>query len=433
MRDIILILFVVSSVPFVLKRPYYGILMLALFGYLNPHRLVFGFAAHLPFYTFFVAITLISIAINRDIKKLPMNYAVMHVWIGWFIWMNVTTMFAIATDPTYTHNEWQRAITIQVISFLTVMVMQTKERIILLVWVIVVSVGYYAVKGGIFTILSGGSYLVFGPKKTFFAGNNSLAIATLMVIPLMQFLQMETDKKWLKIVLIGTMLLAGFTVIASYSRGAFLALGAVAFYLVLKSKRRLVILPVILLVGIMLLAFMPDKYTDRLNTIQTYEEDRSALGRINAWYFALNLAKDRPLVGGGFGAFTRELFYEYAPAPDDFHDAHSIYFESLGEHGFIGLLLFLLLGAATLKLINKTIKKTKNIEELSWANNISSMLYVGIIGYAVGGLFLGLAYFDLYYNLIGLAVLTRIVVDKKLAELKIKTDRHDDNVRRYES
>lgn len=229
MRDIILILLVVASIPFVLRRTSYGILMLAVFGYLNPHRLVYGFAYGLPFYSFFAALTLISIMINRDIKKLPMNYFIMYVWIGWFVWMNVTMLFAIATDPTYTHNEWQRAVTVQIVSFLTVMGMQSKENIIKLVWVIVASVAFYAVKGGIFTILSGGSYIVFGPDKTFFAGNNALAVATLMVIPLMRFLQMETDKQWLKLVLTGMMLLSAFTVIASYSRGAFLASAAVGF------------------------------------------------------------------------------------------------------------------------------------------------------------------------------------------------------------
>ena len=65
--------------------------------------------------------------------------------------------------------------------------------------------------------------------------------------------------------------------------------------------------------------FLPQKYIGRIRTIQTYEQDASAMGRINAWYFALNLAKDRPLVGGGFEAFTPELFERYAPEPEVVH------------------------------------------------------------------------------------------------------------------
>ena len=64
-----------------------------------------------------------------------------------------------------------------------------------------------------------------------------------------------------------------------------------------------------------LLSFMPDTWYDRMNTIESYEEDTSAMGRINAWHFAFNLAIDKPLVGGGFQAFTRESFFTHAPIP----------------------------------------------------------------------------------------------------------------------
>ena len=68
------------------------------------------------------------------------------------------------------------------------------------------------------------------------------------------------------------------------------------------------------------------------------------MGRINAWHVGWNMALDRPLTGGGLNAFTRETFARYAPNPYDFHDAHSIYFEVMAEHGFIGFTMFMLLG-----------------------------------------------------------------------------------------
>ena len=82
---------------------------------------------------------------------------------------------------------------------------------------------------------------------------------------------------------------------------------------------------------------IPEKWHERMSTIGTYQEDRSAMGRVNAWHFAFNLASERPLTGGGFSAFTNDLFIRYAPDPFDVHDAHSIYFEVLGEHGFLAL------------------------------------------------------------------------------------------------
>jgi len=72
---------------------------------------------------------------------------------------------------------------------------------------------------------------------------------------------------------------------------------------------------------------MPDAWMQRMGTIKTYEQDGSAMGRINAWHFAFNLALDRPIVGGGFETFQPDLFLKYAPEPENYHDSHSIYFE----------------------------------------------------------------------------------------------------------
>ncbi|MET0081757.1 MAG: putative O-glycosylation ligase, exosortase A system-associated [Sedimenticola sp.] len=421
MRDILLLLIVFSSIPFILKRPYIGILMFAWISYMNPHRLTWGIAYDFPFAALILAVTAIGLLITKDMKKLPSGYFVIYVWIAWAVWMNFTTPFAL--EPEVAASEWERAVKIQLVSFLTIMLLQSKERLMIFIWVVALSVGFYGIKGGVFTILTQGNYLVWGPEGTFFSGNNGLAIALLMVLPLIRFLQVESDNKWIKLFLIGSMILCALSVIASYSRGAFLAAAAVAFYLLLKSRHKIVIAPVLILSAVSMLWFMPEKYFDRLETIETFEEDRSAMGRINAWYFAFNVAEDNPITGGGFGVFRPGTFLRYAPDPLDYHDAHSIYFEVLGEHGFIGLALFLLLGISTLLLARSTAKITKKIEDLHWAYNLVNMLHVGVIAYAVGGLFLGLAYFDLYYHLIALVILTRLLVDQHLAESGINDTR----------
>lgn len=413
MRDILITLIVFSTIPFILKRPYIGLLVMAWLGYMNPHRASWGFAYNFPFTTLIASATILALLLTRDFKKIPWHYGIVWVWVAWFIWMNITTIFAL--EPDHAIPEWSRAIKIQVLTFLAIMLLQSRERVHLLVWVIVVSVGFFGVKGGVFTVLTGGKYMVFGPPGTFFSGNNALAIALLMVIPLMRFLQIQADSKVIKNFLLLGMLLCGISVLASYSRGAFLAAAAVAFYFLLKSNKKILIAPILLVIGIATLSFMPDKYFERLETIQTYEQDRSAMGRINSWYFALNVAKDRPLVGGGFLVFHPDQFSRYAPDPTDFHDAHSIYFEVLGEHGFVGLALFLLLGALALRTCSSIIKFTKDVDDLKWAFHLASMTYVAFIGYAVGGLFLGLAYFDLYYHLVAIVVLTRIEVDRYLS------------------
>jgi len=163
-----------------------------------------------------------------------------------------------------------------------------------------------------------------------------------------------------------------------------------------------------------MLGMMPDKWFDKMGTIQTYEEDASAMGRINAWWFAFNLANHNPITGGGFDTFDRILFRVYAPEPEDFHDAHSIYFEMLGEQGYIGLGLFLVLILVTWRTGSRIIHSAHGREDLKWASDLASMIQVSLTGYLVGGAFLGLAYFDLFYHLVAIIVLTRLFVNEQL-------------------
>ena len=100
--------------------------------------------------------------------------------------------------------------------------------------------------------------------------------------------------------------------------------------------------PILVVVGAVA-AIMPQEWYDRMSTIETYEQDTSAMSRINAWWTAYNLAKDR-VTGGGFDTFhARRYLILYAPDPTSTPDVHSIYFEIMGEHGFIGFTMFMLL------------------------------------------------------------------------------------------
>jgi probable O-glycosylation ligase (exosortase A-associated) len=160
---------------------------------------------------------------------------------------------------------------------------------------------------------------------------------------------------------------------------------------------------------------MPQQWFDRMETIKTYEQDGSAMGRINAWRMAFDMAKDRPL-GGGFDAFNEEMFVRYTGSGENVHDSHSIYFEVLGEHGFFGLALFLLLGFLTWRTASKVVKRTRGDPQNRWLADLASMIQVSLVGYASGGAFLGLAYFDFYYTLVAVVVVcSRLLVPQEQA------------------
>jgi probable O-glycosylation ligase (exosortase A-associated) len=158
---------------------------------------------------------------------------------------------------------------------------------------------------------------------------------------------------------------------------------------------------------------MPEGWERRMQTIETYERDSSAMGRINAWTMAYRLAKDHPL-GGGFEVTTEEMFRRYAPVPADIHAAHSIYFEVLGEHGFGGLAIFLLFWWATWRTAGSVTRNAARHEATQWAVDLSKMLQVSLLGYFVGGAFLSLAYFDLPYDVMIVAVVCRRIVEARV-------------------
>jgi len=390
---------------------------------MNPHRLSWGFAYNMPF----AYVTGVAVFIGMFFSKEPKRFPVTPVTIVWLLlvgWMCITTIFALTPNAT---GELTRTLKIQLMTMVTLMLMGTRERIHQLVWVIALSIGFFGIKGGFFVLATGGSYRVWGPPGSFIEGNNELALALIIVLPLMWYLQLQTENKWIKRALTAGMGLMVFSILASYSRGALLAGVAMVLMLWFKSRQKIVTGIVMLVVVSAALAFMPAQWGERMNTIQTYEEDGSAMGRINSWWFAFNLAKDRPLVGGGFQTFSPELFVKYAPEPENFHDAHSIYFEMLGEQGFVGLFLFLTMWLLTFRTGGWIIRHTREIPGLTWARDLAAMIQVSLVGYAVGGAFLGLAYFDLPYHLMALLVLIRVIVERELSTNENRQDSLDAN------
>jgi probable O-glycosylation ligase (exosortase A-associated) len=411
MRGLILTLIVFGAVPWMFYYPFLGLMFWVGLGYLNPHRMIWGFARDLPFVQVAAIVTLIAWLCSKEPKKFPLN-GVTVSWLLFTLWVCFTTLFAL--NPDAAGQEWARFIKIQLMTLMMLLMITDRRRIELTVWVIAGSIAFYGTKGGIFTLLSGGQHYVLGPPGTFIGGSNEIAFAIIIIMPLLWYIWHLSERRWLRLVLLASAGLCVLSVLGSQSRGALLALVAMLGMLWLKSTGKLVTGTLGILALALALLFMPPDWVERMRNIPNYQEDLSAMGRINAWWFAFHLANDHPIIGGGLRTFTPALFLEYAPDPTNFHDAHSIFFEVLAEQGYVGLLLFLVMGISTVLLAGRTIRMTRGREELRWAALLAGMLQVSLVGYVVGGLFLGLAYFDLPYSLLALVVATHGVAAREL-------------------
>jgi probable O-glycosylation ligase (exosortase A-associated) len=306
-------------------------------------------------------------------------------------------------------------------TYIALILINTKEKLNWLVWTVVLSLGFYGAKGGLFTILTGGGFRVRGPAGSFIAGNNEMGLALIMVIPLMRYLQLQTKNFWIGHALTVLMLLSGIAAIGSQSRGALVGMVVMGAFLWLKSRKKIAtLLPILAIVGT-LYAILPQEWYDRMSTIEHYQHDESVQGRFLAWSTAFKLAKDR-VTGGGFDTFKPGLYFRYGVLPKDLHtpDAHSIYFEVLGEHGFIGLGLFLLLAWFTWNTGSRIRRQARRNTEATWCADLASMTQVSIVGYASGGAFLGLAYFDAYYYLIAILVICSMLLKEQMLHAPAK-------------
>lgn len=359
-----------------------------------------------PFGLLSAVCTLIGLMATKD-RQNPMLGASIWMLLIFVLWTTVTLPFSFKYDSSY--GLWLRSIKIWFMLFVTIALIDTRKKLEVFIWICVLSIGIFGFKGGLFTIASGGSYRVWGPGG-FIAGNNEFAVAMLMTIPLLRYLQLQMPNKWHRHFMTLWMLSTAAAVLGSQSRGALLGIGAMVFFLWVKGTGRAKTLFLIIGTTAVLLPFMPETWWERMETIGTYRSDESAMGRLDAWGFAWNLAADRFPFGGGFMVWTRDLYAVYAPSALQNRAAHSIYFQILGEHGWGGLTLFLGIGIAAWISAGRLAKRVEHQPDQKWAADLVRMCQVSLIGFAAGGAFLSLAYFDLPYNCVAMIALTVTIV-----------------------
>jgi probable O-glycosylation ligase (exosortase A-associated) len=403
MRDIALLMFMLPICVAALRYPFMGAMLWVWIALMNPHRLTFGFMFDGPVAQMVAICIFVGLFVSKE-RRNPL-VAPPAVWFLIFIlWMCVTTALSINLSSSLTMLEKVLKITVMVLVVL--MLVRTRREIMVLAWVMGLSLAFYGVKGGLFTLATGGSYRVYGPNGSYIQENNALAVALIMTIPLLRFLQTTLEKRWQRWAMTGAMLLCAVSVFGSHSRGALLSISAMAVLLWWRGKNKLVTAGALAMMVLLVLPMMPEHWWERMQTIETYQEDQSAMGRIGAWTMATNLALDR-IVGGGFAIWRADLFARYSPEAPLVVSAHSIYFHVIGEHGFIGLFIYLSMWTAAYLSGGWLRRHAAKQPETQWAATLGGMSQVSLVGFAVGGAFLSLTYYDLPFYLLALVCAAR--------------------------
>ncbi|MBK8689376.1 MAG: hypothetical protein IPN24_13385 [Betaproteobacteria bacterium] len=149
--------------------------------------------------------------------------------------MCFTTVFAIY--PHESAEMWSKVMKVQLMIFATLMLLYKQEHLTAFIWAVALSLTFYGVKGGIYTIITGGSGRVWGPPGGWIEGNNELALALVMTIPMLNYLRGEASNRWVRHGLLAAMVLSALSVLGTHSR-ALLAVVGMAAYLWRHSERK---------------------------------------------------------------------------------------------------------------------------------------------------------------------------------------------------
>ncbi len=411
LRDILLLVVLAGLIPLAFFRPWTGVLTWAWLGLMNPHKLSWNVQQY-PVAMAVAVATLTGLLFTQDRKSIPWTRE-MILLLLLAAHMTITTLFA--WYPELAWLQWDKVMKILLFAAITPMLIYGRTRIRLFVLVIVFSLGFYGFKGGIFSIATGGQFKVWGPENSFIGDNNSIGLAMTMILPLVLEVAREEANKYLRWLLYATFWLTIPAILFTYSRGAFLALAVVLLALFWRYKARIFTLAaVVLLGGLLLQNFIPSAWFNRQETTLDYTEDNSAMQRIQAWSVSKNIALENPVTGAGFNfenGAVDGVWLSYADFLGDWNNsaraAHSIYFQVLGQHGFVGLFLFVALLLGTFFRL-RSLGRMEYDADAAWIGRYAKGMQFSLIGYIIAGAFLSLAYFDLFYTYVALsAILTR--------------------------
>ena len=425
MRDILIVALFLFVIYHSFKRPYIGVCAWIWIALTAPTKWAFGFSTSFRMNLTIVLVTFLSYLFAFKDKKLSLG-GVGWLMILFLIQATISTLAQNTITGADVFGHYTEHLKTALLFIFIVLIIRTRVEIITFIWCIVFSVSAYAAMEGLKFILSGGGHEIIG-RAGVIIDRNDLAVAINMSIPMIFFLMSTTQHKLLRMGLWMLALLNIVAVVGTYSRGGFIGLCIIAIAAWMRSSHKTVLALIAALLLPTLYMNTPEQWRERQSTVSTAAtEDGSFIGRLWAWKISTLIALDDPLTGGGYRAVTDPVLWRYyAPFTPHFGPietptvpeylapkaAHNIYFQVLGDHGFIGLFLFVMILARSF-LINRANQLKAKKLGLGWLENFSSALNVSIIGYCITGLNVSLAYFDLIYAVLGLVVVCNIIVAK---------------------
>lgn len=419
LRDLVMIILGLGCIPFALYSPFYGLLAYCWLSFMKPQSLAWSPDVRAARITLVVAIVLIARALTIPGPRWRLRGPTL-VFIAFWFWVLVSTLASSHSDLSWIFLERFSKIGIAVL-LLTGLV-RTRDQLKWLVVLLAICPGIYALRLGVHFFRIGGATHHGGPMGM---DNNDLALFVAMGVPMLVFAAADVRSRWARGGLYAMAALAIPAVIIGESRGGMLALAGA---LLVTIWRRTNLAKTVLAVAILLpliLAIMPAGSRARYETLGDYRQDKAAMDRIYGWDTAQRMADANPLTGVGLGMHTFLAEYDnYKANPEDQpRVAHSVWYSVLGGAGYPGLILYLLLMAATVR----TTWRVRRLAIASlggkqhWAWRYAAMIECAMVAFAIGATFLSQVGFEYVFALYLLSVPLEAIAVQEAAKAAAPT------------
>lgn len=327
----------------------------------------------------------------------------------------ISTVFA--PDFEYSFPYWQAFAKAIIVSYLLTILISDRADLRLILMVIVFSLGFEATKQGwVQLVLNPGA-----PNTNsvpFLGDNNLVAVGMSMLLPTVASLGL-TSTGWLRRLFQFMSVGVFYRAVSTYSRGGFLAVGAVSAIYLWRSPHRLRTLLAFAIALALVVPVLPSAFWDRMATVTVSEDDRddSQASRLHFWQVAVDMANDRPLLGVGHSGYPRQ-YNAYDTSDGLFlvnRAVHSAWFGVLAELGYPGFLLFV-------GIVISSLRGCRRVRKLAKAGQVSPELGAYAVGlesamvaFIVGGSFVSFHYCEMLWHYFALTIALENVAAKELA------------------
>lgn len=405
MRDVIVFLIVMGSLPLSFRRPFIGMLVFSWLAYMRPQDLCWGFARDMRF-SFYAAFAMFFgfLAYERGQRKF-MKFSGRMLLMAMLLTLTTVSLFLAEKVNDYVLRYYIEFLKIFLIAFFTTGQVDTKERLRLLLWTVCISLGFFGVKGGIFGILTGGSAITRGPGGML-EDNNDFALGMVMNLPLLWYLSRQEKARWIKKACVAATGLTLITILLTHSRGGFLA--ACGSLLVIAYRSGSFFRALFGLGGLAAAFFLlaPKDVVDRIASIQEGGKERSANARLVAWTIARRMIVANPVLGVGL----RNFQYHWDRHAGDIEGArggfayvaHNSYLQIWAEAGTPAFIIYMMLLLSVFVTGYQVRLLTRGRDDLEWARVYANLFETVTFGFMIGAFFLNRGHFDLTYHLLAM-------------------------------